>query len=139
MYINRYIKEKVYMKNYCLITGASSGLGKDFAKKLVKDYNLILVARRLERLIELCEGKGIEYDEDRVGTDGTILSLLQAVKYLVSLLNAVDNSNDDITRTDASRAIKRIITIDGRIVTKPVHGFVIIQTTDGRAKKVIMK
>ncbi len=41
------------MKNYCLITGASSGLGREFARKLSKNYNLILVARREDRLIEL--------------------------------------------------------------------------------------
>lgn len=41
------------MKNYCLITGASSGMGRDFAKALADKYNLILVARRENRLIEL--------------------------------------------------------------------------------------
>ena len=43
------------MKNYCLITGASSGMGKDFAKALSEKYNLILVARREDRLIELAD------------------------------------------------------------------------------------
>jgi len=39
------------MKNYTLITGASSGLGVDFAKEYAsKNENLILVARRIERL-----------------------------------------------------------------------------------------
>jgi len=38
---------------YCLITGASSGLGFEFAKLYAKDgYNLVLVARREEKLKE---------------------------------------------------------------------------------------
>ena len=37
-----------------IITGASSGLGKEFAKQLSKKgYDLVLVARRKERLREL--------------------------------------------------------------------------------------
>ena len=39
-----------------LITGASGGIGKEFAKKLASmKYNLILVARNEEKLIELSE------------------------------------------------------------------------------------
>ena len=38
---------------YALITGASSGIGYEFAKKLSKEYDLILVSRRIERLNEL--------------------------------------------------------------------------------------
>ena len=41
-------------KEYALVTGASSGLGSDFATLLAKKgYNLILVARRTERLESL--------------------------------------------------------------------------------------
>ncbi len=42
------------MKKYAVITGASSGIGKEFAKILAnKDYSLILIARRENHLIEL--------------------------------------------------------------------------------------
>lgn len=42
------------MKHYAVITGASSGLGTEFAKALAeKGLNLLIIARRRERLLEL--------------------------------------------------------------------------------------
>ena len=43
-------------KGFVMITGASSGIGKAFAAQFAKKgYDLILVARRKERLQELAE------------------------------------------------------------------------------------
>ncbi len=50
-------------QNYALITGASAGLGKEFALQLAERYNLVLVARRSELLLELahqCAAKGAQ-------------------------------------------------------------------------------
>ena len=49
------------MKNYAVITGASAGLGEEFAKQLAeKGYQLILTARREARLRELAEKLPVE-------------------------------------------------------------------------------
>lgn len=49
------------MKNYAVITGASAGLGTEFAKQLAdKGYKLILTARREERLKNLAEELPVE-------------------------------------------------------------------------------
>lgn len=47
-------EEMMFMEKYAVITGASAGLGAEFAKQLLwQGYRLILVARREERMKEL--------------------------------------------------------------------------------------
>ncbi len=50
------------MRELALITGASSGIGLEIARQLAaKDFHLILVARRTERLLELKDELELQY------------------------------------------------------------------------------
>ena len=60
--------DKKKRSGYAVITGASSGLGAEFARQLWKDgYPLILIARREDRLRQLAEElEGLPYDRKLV-------------------------------------------------------------------------
>lgn len=71
------------MSQYALVTGASSGLGLELAKCFAKDkVNVVLVARREDRLKSICEELKGQYgiDAQYFGYD---LSSIENVKALV--------------------------------------------------------
>ena len=77
-----------------LITGASSGMGRDMARILSKmGYDLILVARRRERLLEL---------KKELDTNVTVISMdLSIMQNNYKLYEKVKNKNIDILINNA--------------------------------------
>lgn len=86
-----------------LITGASSGMGRDMARVLAhKGYDLILVARRKERLVELSKELKVE---------STIISLdLSIEDNCFKLYEKVKNKDIDIVINNAGFGLFGIFT-----------------------------
>jgi uncharacterized protein len=82
-----------------LITGASSGLGAEFATQLAKKgYDLILVARREERLKELCNTLQSKYGVISLPL-ALDLSISEDIDKLINVIN--ENSNLEILVNNA--------------------------------------
>ncbi len=77
----------VTMKEYILITGASSGIGFEMAQQLAeKKYNLILVARSVDKLEEMQQdfsaqfGIDVQYIEKDLSSTEEAIALFNSVK-----------------------------------------------------------
>ena len=68
------------VKKYALITGASSGIGEEFAKQLSKDYCLILTARREDRLLKLKENYDCEIIVADLSIEEDCYRLMDSIK-----------------------------------------------------------
>ncbi|HEY3193086.1 MAG TPA: SDR family oxidoreductase [Solirubrobacterales bacterium] len=116
------------MAETALITGASSGIGEQFARQLAdRGYDLILVARRKERLEQLAEqvpttAHGIECDlaSEAAKLPGKVKKLGVAVDLLVN--NAGFGTRGHFAETDAERDAE-MIRLNCEAVVTLTHAF----------------
>ena len=99
---NRNLKTE---RKWALVTGASSGLGAEFARQIAaKGYNVVLVARREDKLRavadDICAAHGVEthvypFDLSRRDAPGALMSRLNADG--ITLRLAVNDAGIDVT------------------------------------------
>lgn len=98
----------------CLITGASSGIGKDMAKYLASEgHNLILIARRKNRLLELQQSLNVNVDiiELDLSKEENVYKLYDKVKSKnidVLINNAGFGLFGNFVETDLNRELEMI-------------------------------
>lgn len=81
-------------KKTCLITGASAGLGRDFAELFARDgYRCILVARRRDLLNEIARSLNIKYSCECIVIDAD-LAIQGAGKALFDTINKLELTVD---------------------------------------------
>ena len=136
------------MKNLAVLTGASSGIGRQFAIKLAKrGYDLLLVARRYDRLEEI---------KDEVGEYGIEVDIqtadLSKREDIYKLISYIENSGKTVdifincagfglagpfTETDLEREISMIdVNVTAvHILTKKIIG---LMEKSGKHDKYIM-
>ncbi len=115
------------MKKYALITGASSGIGYHFAKKLDSlGYNTIIVARREERLKELADSLNNDtiifpFDLKEEANCKNLLEKVKAYNIEIFINNAGLGDLNLFNEMDINKAIN-IIDINIKALTILFHG-----------------
>lgn len=120
--------------NTTLITGASSGIGAAFARKLARrGRNLLLVARSEDKLIALCNEVGrvsgiraqyVVMDLTEADAPARLLAETQRRELLVDMLvnNAGFGSMGDFTRLDLNNELE-IIDLNVKSLVELTHRF----------------
>ncbi len=111
--------ELIYMSNYVVITGASSGIGYAAAKSFAKrGHNLIVVARREEKLLQLkneiiAEYPGVDvvvrvHDLEKIDTLDAFYDELQAFKIDTWINNAGFGLLGDVKDNDEAKVLSML-------------------------------
>lgn len=112
------------VKKYAVITGASAGIGVEFAKRLsAKGYALVLIARRKERLEKLAdhlktECKVIAADLTKESECRRVFDLIKEKKIDIFINNAGFGDCGRFTETDLEKELDML-----RLNIKAVHLF----------------
>lgn len=122
--------------NFTLITGASGGIGEEFARRLAAaGHNLVLVARTEEKLVELCDELMLEHkitahyirlDLAAEGSDRAVFAETEkhgmTVEWLIN--NAGIGSGGDFANLDLERELE-MIDLNIRTVVALTHRYLV--------------
>jgi NAD(P)-dependent dehydrogenase (short-subunit alcohol dehydrogenase family) len=101
-------------QNICLITGATSGIGKAAALALAKkDYRLILVGRNDKKAARVCEEIKRKSRNGNVGYDVCDLSVLRDVRGLVARIKKDQPRIDVLINNAGARFLRHQLTEEG--------------------------
>ena len=101
-------------KKIAVITGASSGIGREFAYELAKEgYNLVLIARRLDRLEEIkknvkTEAIIIQADITKLSDILNVLDIIKQMDISVFINNAGFGSSGAFINNNLQKEIEMI-------------------------------
>lgn len=101
---SRYLPLIASRSSYALVTGASSGIGAEICRHLIRhNFNLIMVARSKARLDALADEFRRINDKIQIYAIAQDLTETNAVENLINKIDAINDTNIDIIINNAGR------------------------------------